>query len=127
MCFQQLISRGPGSPEELPCSTWALCGVVVEYTHVYAQEHSVAGSGWAVFCIVTVMWAGYGKTLKSLTHAFTGWVRCGVVSEHKHVCNKAMLMMLLQLPGFGSWAAAAAVVVVAVGCVFSAAHKQGPR
>ena len=43
-----LLSRGPGSPEVLPCSTWAICGVVGENTHVCAQGHSVAGSVLAV-------------------------------------------------------------------------------
>ena len=46
--FKLLLSKGPGSPEVLPCSTWAICGVVGEHTHVCAQGHSVAGSGWAV-------------------------------------------------------------------------------
>ena len=32
----------------LPCSTWAICGVVGEHTHVCAQGHSVAGLVWAV-------------------------------------------------------------------------------
>ena len=47
--FELLLSRGPGSPEVLPCSAWAICGVVGEHAHVSAQGHSVAGSGWAVF------------------------------------------------------------------------------
>ena len=51
-----LLSRGPGSPEVLPCSTWAICGVVGErthmHTHVCAQGHSVAGSAWAVFVVL---------------------------------------------------------------------------
>ena len=46
--FKLLLSKGPGSPEVLPCSTWAICGVVGEHTHVFAQGHSVAGSGLAV-------------------------------------------------------------------------------
>ena len=47
-----LLSRGPGSPEVLPCSTWAICGVVGERTHVCAQGHSVAGCAWAVFVVL---------------------------------------------------------------------------
>ena len=41
--FNLLLSKGPGSPEVLPCSAWAICGVVGEHTHVCAQGHSVAG------------------------------------------------------------------------------------
>ena len=88
MGFELLLSKGPGSPEVLPCSAWAICGVVGEHTHVCAQGHSVAGSGWAVFCVIAVFWAS-GKILKSHTYGFTGWVICGVVGEHKHVCSKA--------------------------------------
>ena len=47
--FKLLLSNGPGSPEVLPCSTWATCGVLGEHTHVW---HSVAGSGWAVFVVL---------------------------------------------------------------------------
>ena len=36
----------------LPCSAWAICGVVGEHTHVCAQRHSVAGSAWAVFVVL---------------------------------------------------------------------------
>ena len=47
--FKLPLSRGPGSQEVLPFSTWAICGVVGDHTLVCAQEHSVAGFGWAVF------------------------------------------------------------------------------
>ena len=86
------------------------------HTHVYAQGHNVAGSGWAVFCVMTVLWASGKNTPQSLTDFYMELVIYAVAGEHKHVCSKAMLMMLLQLPGFGSGAAAA--VVVAVGCGF---------
>ena len=98
--FKLLPSRGPGSPEVLPCSTWAICSVVGEHTHVCAQGHSVPGSGWADFCIIMILRASREKTPKSLAHFSMWWVICGVVSEHKHVCRKAMLMMLLQLTKF---------------------------
>ena len=54
--FKLPLSRGPGSQEVLPFSTWAICGVVGErthmHTHVCAQGHSVAGSAWAVFVVL---------------------------------------------------------------------------
>ena len=49
-----------------------------------------------------------------------------LVNTNMCVARHMMLMMLLQLPGFWSWAGAAAVVV-AVGCGFQFAPKQGPR
>ena len=71
---------------------------------------------------------GRKNTRRSLT-VFCMWlVKCAVVGEHKHVCGKAMLMMLLQLPVFWSGAAAAVVVVVvAIGCVcFKLLPGRGP-
>ena len=50
--FKLPLSRVPGSQEVLPFSTWAICGVVGEHTHVCAQGHSVAGSAWAVFVVL---------------------------------------------------------------------------
>ena len=41
------------------------------------------------------------KTPKSLTDFYMELVIYAVVGEHKHVCSKAMLMMLLQFPGLG--------------------------
>ena len=56
-----LLSRGRGSPAVLPCSTWAICGVVGEHTHVCAQGHSVAGSGCAVSFVLVLF---YGQVEK---------------------------------------------------------------
>ena len=42
----------------LPCSAWAICGVVGEHTHVCAQWHSVAGSGWAVSFVLLPFYDG---------------------------------------------------------------------
>ena len=60
MGFKLLLSKGPGSPEVLPCSAWAICGVVGEHTHVCAQWHSVAGSGWAVSFVLLPFYDGCG-------------------------------------------------------------------
>ena len=40
------------------------------------------------------------------------------VNTNMCVARHVMLMMLLQLPSFGSWVTATAVIVVAVGCGF---------
>ena len=87
--FELLLSRGPGSQEVLPCSAWAICGVVGERTNVCAQGHSVAGSGCAVSFVLLLFYGQVEKTPKSHTYVFAGWVICGVVGEHKHVCSKA--------------------------------------
>ena len=65
-----------------------LC-VVDERTHVCAQGHSVAGSGCAVSFVLLLFYGQVEKTPKSHTYVFTGWVICGVVGKHKHVCSKA--------------------------------------
>ena len=89
-----------------------------------AQGHSVAGSGCAVSFVLLLFYGQVEKTPKSQTYVFTGWVICGVVGEHKHVCSKAMLMMLLQLPGFWSWAAVVALLQLGAG--FKLLLSKGP-
>ena len=50
-----------------------------------------------------------------------------MLSVNTNMCvAKHVMLMMLQLPGFWSWVGAAAVVV-AVGCGFQLAPKQGPK
>ena len=98
----------------LPCSTWAICGVVV--------GHCVPRSGWAAVCIIIIiiiiLQASKGKDTKiTYTLSWGGSYVVFLVNTNMCVARHVMLMMLLQLPGFWSWVGAAAVVV-AVGCGF---------
>ena len=72
-------------------------------------------------------WAGSQKNTRiAYTFLWGGSYVVLLVNTNMCVARHVMLMMLLQLPGFWSWAGAV-VVVVAVGGGFQIAPKQGPR
>ena len=115
MSFKLLLITAQVAQKVFPCSTWFVSGVVGEHTHVCAQGHSVAGSGWVVSCLQLLFMGRWTETYHNRLHIFHGVFPYVVllVNTNMRVASYMMFMMLLQLQNW-CWVTATAVVVAVV-------------